>query len=234
MWMLQSQGCGDWRPHDCACKQNSVHTPFTLSLKRGQQSTWAMGGLSVCLEVTESQSIVLETSSPCYFVTDCWGILPVLPKRTLGWGREGREGGGQWGWVYADSSATSKQSHPSWEGKWRTSAGSPEGDVTAPESLISGGNGGVEDHPGVASAWLQHINIKDLWEMTTHGLIGLKQNGRNAWYQDFFSPSLRKLARFSKCMVMLTENTVHLHVFSRNTWFIFTVQVSREWLFKSK
>lgn len=79
------------------------------------------------------------------------------------------EEGGRWGWVYADSSVTSKQTHQSWEWKWRTSAGSPEGDVTAPEWLISGGNGGVEGHPGVMLVWLQHVYIKDFQKMTPHG-----------------------------------------------------------------
>lgn len=46
----------------------------------------------------------------------------------------------------------------SWEGKWRTS---PEGDVTAPELVITGGNGGVKGHPVVVLMWLQHMYIED-------------------------------------------------------------------------
>lgn len=33
------------------------------------------------------------------------------------------------------------------EGKWRTSPGGPEDDVTAPELVITGGNGGVKGSP---------------------------------------------------------------------------------------
>lgn len=62
------------------------------------------------------------------------------------------------GWVCVDSSVASK--HPpalwSWKGKWRTNPGSPEDDVTAPELVIAGGNGGVKGHPG---AVLQRIYI---------------------------------------------------------------------------
>lgn len=49
-----------------------------------------------------------------------------------------------------DSGADSKQPPVllSCEGKWRTSPGRPEDDVTAPELVITGGNGGVQGHPG--------------------------------------------------------------------------------------
>lgn len=53
-----------------------------------------------------------------------------------------------------------------WEGKWRTGPGNPEGDVTAPELVITGGNGGVKGHPGVV---LVCTDSKDFQKPVPHG-----------------------------------------------------------------
>lgn len=92
--------------------------------------------------------------------TDSWRVLPVLPKGTFLWRKEGS---------WADSGAASK--HPpvlwSWEGKWR---GSPEDDVTALELAIAEGNGAVKGHPGVMFVRLHSIYIK-------HGVRLLPRKG---------------------------------------------------------
>lgn len=135
MWMLQSRGTthsGGSKCHDFARmhanKQNSAHT-FTLcvSQERDWRSKWAMESLSWCFEGhVKSQKVF----SPHSLETDSCCVLPVLPKGTFLWRKEG-------------SGARSSSKHPpvlrSCEGKWR---GSPEDDVTAPEFAITEGNGG--------------------------------------------------------------------------------------------
>lgn len=54
-----------------------------------------------------------------------------------GWGQRGRR-------AHADNRAASKQPTRVGERKWRTSPGSPEGDVTTPDLVITLGNRGVK------------------------------------------------------------------------------------------
>lgn len=84
-----------------------------------------------------------------------------MPKGPFLWRRGGRGGGG--GGAYTDSSAASKQTRRfrgAGRGKWRTTPGGPEDDVTAPELAITGGNGGFEGHSGVVFVWLQLIYMR--------------------------------------------------------------------------
>lgn len=71
--------------------------------------------------------------------------------------QDGGQRGGVREGTHADNSAASKQTAlRSSEGKWRAS---PQDDVTAPELVITGGNGGVKGSPrGRVCVVAKHIH----------------------------------------------------------------------------
>lgn len=86
---------------------------------------------------------------------------PCVAKGDVSLRMRRKEASGGWGLACVCVGGVMRSQQCSWEGKWRSSPGNPEGDVTAPELVITGGNGGVKGHPGVMLVCLRRIDSKD-------------------------------------------------------------------------
>lgn len=148
------------------------------------------------------------------------------------------------GWVCVDSNAASK--HPpalwSWKGKWRISPGSPEDDVTAPELVITGGNGGVKgSHRGRVAAHIHQARRRPFPLGGTESISSLLSTN---WCKCLMfsmipghvfprpiclkkSPSLGNPACFSKCMVNVKLECSASKCFSAEHM----VYIYSEWVF---
>lgn len=155
----------------------------------------------------------VSPSPPAQCVGDSRCVFTVLPKGTAL-----RTEGSELGWATQLLNYTVLVCWSS-EGKWRASPDYQEDDVTAPELVITGENGGVEGHPGVASVWLQsvHIMLK-----SAPGVVGEQFLMLEKWQKKmlvfFWRAALNvhtvKIWDIKLVSPNVCSMTVHLNVFS--------------------